>query len=128
MSDLMNPTDRFYTCDHEWIKIEGDTARVGITDYAQTALGEVVYVELPGEGAAMAAEEPFGEVESVKSVSELFMPADGTIVEVNSVLEDSPGLINSDPYGEGWIIRVKFTDETLDGLLDVDAYRDICAG
>ncbi|MCL2024571.1 MAG: glycine cleavage system protein GcvH [Coriobacteriia bacterium] len=126
MATSTHPDDRLYTSDHEWVKIEDDTARVGITEFAQEQLGDIVYIELPDEGASLSAGEPFGEVESVKSVSELFMPGDGVVVEVNTALEETPDLINSDPYGEGWIARIKFSDLALDELLDTPAYCELC--
>lgn len=115
--------DRKYTSDHEWIVVEGDEATIGITEYAQDALGEVVYVDLPSEGDTFDAGDTFGEVESVKSVSELFMPVAGEIIAVNDALEDAPETVNDDPYENGWMIRITMTNvEDLENLLDADQY------
>ena len=104
------PEDLQYTKSHEWVRIEGDTATIGITDHAQDELGDVVFVELPDEGATFDAGESFGTVESVKAVSDLYTPVGGEVVEVNSALEDAPENINEDPYGEGWIVKLRTTD------------------
>ena len=104
------PEDLQYTKSHEWVRIEGDTATIGITDHAQDELGDVVFVELPEEGATFDAGESFGTVESVKAVSDLYTPVGGEVVEVNSALEDAPENINEDPYGEGWIVKLRTTD------------------
>jgi glycine cleavage system H protein len=118
------PDELRYSSDHEWVKVDGNVALIGITDYAQDALGDVVYVDLPATGTAMAAAESFGEVESTKSVSELYAPISGEIAAVNEALADEPEKLNADPYGEGWIIRVEMSDPAeLDGLLEADAYR-----
>lgn len=118
------PADLKYTKDHEWIKIEGDTATVGITDFAQSELGDIVYVEIETEDEDLDQEEVFGSVEAVKTVSDLFMPLSGTVTEVNEALEDNSELVNSDPYGDGWMIKIKFSDDSqLDDLLDADAYK-----
>ncbi len=118
-----------YSSDHEWALAEGDTVRIGITDYAQDALGDVVYVELPQVGDRVGQGEPFGEVESTKSVSELFAPVSGVVTEVNDELAGAPQRLNEDPYGDGWICTVTFDDATeLDSLLDADGYRDLVAG
>ena len=118
----MFPADLKYTKDHEWLKPTGDgTALVGITQYAQEALGDVVFVDLPEAGASFAEGEEFGTVESVKTVSELNMPAAGEILEVNAALGDHPEAVNEDPYGKGWMVKVKLTGE-LAGLLDATAY------
>jgi glycine cleavage system H protein len=101
------PAELHYTEEHEWVSIEGDTASVGITDYAAQSLGDVVYVSLPTAGAAVTAGEPCGEVESTKSVSDLYSPVDGEVVEVNEELDDDPGLVNAEPYGAGWMFRVR---------------------
>lgn len=123
------PDELRYSSDHEWVKVDGNVALIGITDYAQDALGDVVYVDLPATGTAMAAAESFGEVESTKSVSELYAPISGEIAAVNEALADEPEKLNADPYGEGWIIRVEMSDPTeLDGLLDADAYRALIDG
>ncbi|GLH72332.1 glycine cleavage system H protein [Geothrix limicola] len=119
----MFPADLKYTKDHEWLKPAGDgTALVGITHYAQDALGDVVFVDLPEAGATFAEGEEFGTVESVKTVSELNMPAAGEIVEVNAVLADHPEAVNEDPYGKGWMVKVKLAGD-LSGLLDAKAYE-----
>ena len=118
-----------YSSDHEWALTEGDTVRIGITDYAQDALGDVVYVELPQVGDRVGQGEPFGEVESTKSVSELFAPVGGVVTEVNDELAGAPQRLNEDPYGDGWICTVTFDDAAeLDSLLDADGYRDLIAG
>ena len=118
-----------YSSDHEWALAEGDTVRIGITDYAQDALGDVVYVELPQVGDRIGQGEPFGEVESTKSVSELFAPVSGVVTEVNDELAGAPQRLNEDPYGDGWICTVTFDDAAeLDSLLDADGYRDLTAG
>ena len=105
------PDDLQYTKSHEWVRIEDGTATIGITDHAQDELGDIVFVELPDEGATFDAGESFGTVESVKAVSDLYTPVDGEVVEVNSTLEDAPEKINDDPYGEGWIVKLRTTDE-----------------
>ena len=118
-----------YSSDHEWALAEGDTVRIGITDYAQDALGDVVYVELPQVGDRVGRGEPFGEVESTKSVSELFAPVSGVVTEVNDELAGAPQRLNEDPYGDGWICTVTFDDAAeLDSLLDAAGYRDLTAG
>ncbi|MXW60723.1 MAG: glycine cleavage system protein GcvH [Acidimicrobiaceae bacterium] len=117
------PDDLLYSKDHEWVSVEGDAARVGITDYAQDALGDVVYVDLPRVGDQVEAGSSFSEVESTKSVSELYAPVSGTISAVNDDLADAPERINEDPYGEGWIIVISMSSETeIDALLDAVAY------
>lgn len=119
------PEGLHYSKDHEWIKVEGQTATVGITDHAQNSLGDVVYVELPKVGDTFGAHEAFGSVESVKAVSELFLPVGGEITEVNDALQDSPEQVNSDPYGAGWMVRVRVTDPgQIDGLLSAKEYED----
>jgi glycine cleavage system H protein len=117
------PEDLQYTESHEWVRIEGDTATIGITDHAQDELGDVVFVELPDEGATFAAGESFGTVESVKAVSDLYTPVGGEVVEVNSALEDAPENINEDPYGEGWIVKLRTTDEA--DLLSPEEYEKV---
>ena len=117
------PEDLQYTKSHEWVRIEGDTATVGITDHAQDELGDIVFVELPDEGDTFDAGESFGTVESVKAVSDLFTPVGGEVVEVNSALEDAPENINEDPYGEGWIVKLRTTDET--ELLSPEEYEKV---
>lgn len=123
------PEDLRYSTDHEWAQADGDVVRVGITDYAQDALGDVVYVELPQVGDRVEQGEPFGEVESTKSVSELFAPVSGVVSEVNDELAGAPQRLNEDPYGDGWICTVEFDDASqLDSLLDAGGYRDLIAG
>jgi len=117
-----------YTKEHEWVKLEGDVATVGITDYAQRQLGDVVFVELPEAGAQVEQMKPFGVIEAVKAVSDLFSPVTGEVTEVNSALQSESNLINSDPYGEGWIIKVKVKDtKELDDLLSPADYRKLVA-
>jgi len=124
----MYPDDLKYTREHEWMRVDGDRATVGITHYAQDALGDIVYVDLPPVGTAVTGGEPFGEVESTKSVSDLYSPVTGTITERNERLDKSPEIINSDPYGQGWLVVIEMTDADQAGeLLDVDAYRDLVA-
>jgi glycine cleavage system H protein len=117
------PEDLQYTKSHEWVRIEGDTATIGITDHAQDELGDVVFVELPEEGDTFDAGESFGTVESVKAVSDLYTPVGGEVVEVNSALEDAPENINEDPYGEGWIVKLRTTDEA--DLLSPEEYEKV---
>ncbi|MCC4213428.1 glycine cleavage system protein GcvH [Leeuwenhoekiella parthenopeia] len=123
------PADLKYTKDHEWVRIEGDTATVGITDFAQGELGDIVYVEVETEGETLDREEVFGTVEAVKTVSDLFLPLSGEIIEFNSALESEPEMVNEDPYGKGWMIKVKFTDDSeLDSLLSAEAYQELIGG
>jgi glycine cleavage system H protein len=118
------PDDLRYTQEHEWVRVDGGTARVGITDYAQDALGDVVYVDLPQVGTSVAAMASCCEVESTKSVSEIFSPVSGTVVEVNADLADTPQMINEDPYGKGWIFAVEMADPAqVDALMDATAYQ-----
>ena len=118
------PAELKYTKEHEWIRVEGEEAYVGITDYAQSQLGDIVFVEVETEGDNLEAEDTFGSIEAVKTVSDLYMPISGEVLEFNSELEDQPDLVNKDPYGKGWIIKVKVEDEAqLDGLLSADAYK-----
>ena len=117
------PEDLQYTESHEWVRIEGDTATIGITDHAQDELGDVVFVELPDEGDTFDAGESFGTVESVKAVSDLYTPVGGEVVEVNSALEDAPENINEDPYGEGWIVKLRTTDGA--DLLSPEEYEKV---
>ena len=120
------PNNLKYTKDHEWIRVEGEVAYVGITDFAQSELGEIVFVENEKEGETIDANEVFGSIEAVKTVSDLCMPVTGEILEVNAALEDAPELVNEDAY-ENWIMKVKFTDAAeLDNLLDAEAYAKIC--
>ena len=115
-----------YTKDHEWISIDGDSATIGITDYAQGGLGDIVYVEIESLGEQLDKEEIFGSVEAVKTVSDLFLPVSGEITEMNEGLEDNPELINDDPYGKGWIIKMKISDQNeLGDLLSADAYKEL---
>jgi glycine cleavage system H protein len=125
MSDLEYPQDLRYTAEHEWVRAGSDgVARVGITSFAQDALGDVVYVSLPAVGDAVAAGDSCGEVESTKSVSDIFAPVSGEIAAVNEMLDTAPELVNTDPYGEGWMYDVRLTDaKSLDSLLDLAAYR-----
>lgn len=121
---MNTPEDLRYSTDHEWVRISGETATVGITDYAQDALGDVVYVDLPRVGDAVTAGGSFGEVESTKSVSELYAPVSGTIASVNDELADEPEKLNADPYGEGWICTITLREQTeVDSLLDAAAYQ-----
>jgi glycine cleavage system H protein len=118
------PEELQYTRSHEWVRTEGDTATVGITDHAQEELGDIVYIELPEEGATFEAGEPFGTVESVKAVSDLYTPVGGEVVEVNETLDDSPEKINEDPYGEGWLIKLRVADTRTD-LLSASDYEQL---
>jgi glycine cleavage system H protein len=118
-----------YSSDHEWIAIDGSRARIGITDYAQDALGDVVYVQVPELGSVVVAGASFGEVESTKSVSDVYAPLSGTVVAINDSLGDSPETLNSDPYGAGWLCDIEFTDEAqVAGLLDAAAYQALIDG
>ena len=118
--------DLKYTKDHEWISIDGDSATIGITDYAQGELGDIVYVEIESLGEQLDKEEIFGSVEAVKTVSDLFLPVSGEITEMNEGLEDNPELINDDPYGQGWIIKMKISDQNeLSDLLSADTYKEL---
>lgn len=119
------PEDLKYTKDHEWVKVEGDTITIGITDFAQSELGDIVFVEIETEGETLDAEEVFGSVEAVKTVSDLFMPVAGEVLELNSAIEEEPEVVNSDPYGKGWMIKVKVTDAAeLDGLMSAEEYKE----
>jgi glycine cleavage system H protein len=122
------PDNLKYTKEHEWIRVEGDTAYIGVSDFAQSELGEIVYVEVDTVGETVAKDEIFGTVEAVKTTSDLFMPVSGEILEFNAKLDeadgDNPGLINEDPYGDGWIVKIRITDTAeLNDLLDADAYK-----
>ena len=120
------PVELKYTKDHEWVKIDGDIATIGVTEFAQSELGDIVYVEIETIGETIEQEEVFGSVEAVKTVSDLFMPLSGELLEFNENLESNPELVNSDPYGEGWMIKVKISDTSqIDGLLDASAYEGI---
>lgn len=120
------PENLKYSNDHEWIKTEGNTAWIGITDYAQSELGEIVYVDITTEGESVAQGEVFGSIEAVKTVSDLFMPAAGKVLEVNPALEDKPELVNEDPYGEGWIIKVEIENtDDINSLLSAEDYKKL---
>ena len=120
------PDELRYTKDHEWIRVEGGRGTIGITDFAQDALGDVVYVDLPDVGAEVRADEPLGEVESTKSVSDVFSPVTGMIVERNPLVEERPELVNEQPYGDGWLVVIEVSDAaTLDALLDAQNYRSL---
>ncbi len=120
------PSQLRYTKDHEWISLAGNVATIGITDFAQSELGDIVYVDIASKGKALGAEEVFGTVEAVKTVSDLFLPLKGTITEVNLVLESQPELVNSDPYGEGWMIKMTVDNPAdADALLTAQAYTDL---
>jgi glycine cleavage system H protein len=124
----MVPTDLRYTKDHEWVRVDGDQATVGVTDFAAQQLGDVVFVDLPASGRSVEQHATFGVVESVKAVSDLYAPIGGEVVEVNPALGDQPELVNSDPFGEGWMIRLKVADAgQLEGLLDPAAYEALIA-
>ncbi len=127
--EVMNfPTDLKYTKDHEWIRVDGEVAYVGITDYAQSELGEIVYVDITTEGETVDKEEVFGTVEAVKTVSDLFMPVGGEVLEVNPELEDQPELVNEDAYGKGWLIKVSMNDPSeLDSLMSAEEYKQMIA-
>jgi len=123
---MNTPSDLKYTKDHEWVKIERDTLTIGITDFAQGELGDIVYVEVDTLDESLDEEAIFGTVEAVKTVSDLFMPVAGEIVEFNQILEEEPEKVNDDPYGEGWMIKIKVTDSTdLDSLLSADDYKSL---
>ncbi len=118
------PSELKYTKDHEWVKVEGDVATIGVTDFAQGELGDIVYVEIETVGDTLNKEEVFGSVEAVKTVSDLFMPIGGEVLKVNSALDSSPEVVNSDPYGEGWMVKVKIANASeLDELMSADDYK-----
>lgn len=118
------PADLLYTKDHEWVRVEGDTGTVGITEYAQGELGDIVYIEVETEGETLKKEEAFGSVEAVKTVSDLFMPVDGEVLEFNESLNDTPEIVNQDPYGEGWMVKIKLTNPAdLDELMKASDYE-----
>lgn len=120
------PTNVKYTDEHEWIRPEGEIAFVGITDYAQDQLGDIVFVDVTTEGETLEKGEVFGSIEVVKTVSDLFLPVGGEVLEINSALEEQPELVNKDPYGEGWIIKIKMSDPAeLESLMDAEAYKQI---
>ncbi|WP_420316674.1 glycine cleavage system protein GcvH [Ekhidna sp.] len=116
------PSDLHYTKDHEWVKIDGDVATVGVTDFAQGELGDIVYVEIETEGESLNTGDVFGTVEAVKTVSDLFMPVSGEVIEVNEALESNPEVVNSDPYGDGWMIKIKISDKG-DHLISAEDYK-----
>lgn len=123
------PKDLKYTNDHEWVKIEGDIATVGITDFAQGELGDIVYVEVETVDETLEREEVFGTVEAVKTVSDLFAPLSGEIIEFNESLEDEPEKVNTDPYGEGWMVKIRFSDASeVDDLLSAEEYTEVVEG
>lgn len=118
------PANLKYTTDHEWVSLDGDVATIGITDYAQGELGEIVFVDVPTEGETVAQGEVFGSIEAVKTVADLLMPVEGEVIELNSALEDQPELVNNDPYGKGWIVKVRIADAAqIDALMDAAAYQ-----
>ena len=120
------PKELKYTKDHEWVKIDGDIATIGVTDFAQSELGDIVFVEIETLDEDLESEEVFGSVEAVKTVSDLFMPVSGKVIEVNEEIESNPELVNTDPYGEGWMIKIQIaSQEELDGLLNSDDYSNI---
>lgn len=120
------PENLHYTKDHEWVKVEGNTATIGITEFAQSELGDIVYVDIDSVGKTLKAEEVFGTVEAVKTVSDLFLPIDGTVTEVNQLLLNQPELVNSDPYGEGWMVKMTISNEMdVEGLLTAEAYSKL---
>lgn len=118
------PSELKYTSDHEWVRVDGDVAYVGVTDFAQGELGDIVFIDVDTEGETLEKEAVFGSIEAVKTVSDLFLPVGGEVLEFNTELEDNPELVNSDPYGDGWIVKIKIVDATeLDSLLDAAAYE-----
>ncbi|PLX03047.1 MAG: glycine cleavage system protein H [Marinilabiliales bacterium] len=120
------PENLFYTKDHEWLKLDGDIATVGITDFAQKELGDIVFVDVDTVDEELDAEEAFGTIEAVKTVSDMFMPVSGTVVELNEELDDQPELINKDPYGKGWIIKIKLADTSeVENMLKADQYKEL---
>jgi glycine cleavage system H protein len=121
------PAELRYTAEHEWVAVDGPVASIGITDYAQRALGDVVYVSIPTPGTRVTAGEPCGEVESTKSVSDIYSPVNGEVAEVNGDVDDDPGLVNSDPYGAGWLIKVRLDDDSAEpaGLMSAEEYAEL---
>lgn len=120
------PSELKYTKDHEWVKVEGNEAYIGITDFAQRELGDIVYIDINTAGDEVSKDEVFGTVEAVKTVSDLFMPVTGTVLEVNAALNDNPELVNTDPYGQGWMVKISLSDAVqADGLLTADAYKTL---
>ncbi len=129
MADESYPDDLRYHPEHDWVRVDGDEAVFGITWYAQDALGEVVYYDPPQIGAAIVKDDSYGELESVKAVSDIIAPASGEVIAVNDAMRDTPETVNNDPYGAGWLIRVRLTDPSeLDGLMDVETYRSYLSG
>jgi glycine cleavage system H protein len=125
---LPSPADLKYTKEHEWVRLDGDVGTVGITDYAQDQLGDIVFVELPATGTAVTQMQKFGEIESVKAVSELYSPVTGQVVEANEALASSPERVNDDPYGDGWMLRIRLSDPgEIDKLLSAEEYDDFIA-
>ncbi|NNC95883.1 MAG: glycine cleavage system protein GcvH [Chitinophagales bacterium] len=123
---METPENLYYTNDHEWIKVEGDTGTIGITDFAQRELGDIVYLEIESLNESLETEEVFGTIEAVKTVSDLFMPVSGKVIEINTSLEDNPEVVNKDPFGEGWLIKVELSDKSqLDNLLTSEAYKEL---
>jgi glycine cleavage system H protein len=121
------PNDLYYTIEHEWIRLKNNRATIGITDFAQGQLGDVVFIELPAEGTELTKENTFGVVESVKTVSDIYVPMTGKVVAINKDLESQPELVNSDPYGQGWMIEIEFSNSSPEqGLLSADQYREQC--
>jgi len=126
ITDMNFPAELKYTKDHEWVSVDGDTATIGITEFAQQELGDIVYVDINTVGQSVSIESVFGTVEAVKTVSDLFMPVSGKVLEINPALDSQPELVNSDPYGEGWMVKVTIEDASqLDGLLSADAYQSL---
>src|SRR6195952_383805 len=120
------PAELKYTKDHEWIKVEGDSATIGITEFAQHELGDIVYIDINSVGNEVAKDEVFGTVEAVKTVSDLFMPVTGTVTEINPLLDKQPELVNTDPYGDGWMVKVTLADASqVDGLLSAESYQSL---
>ena len=120
------PQDLRYSKDHEWVKVDGDVALIGITDYAKNELGDIVFVEVPTVGDTLSKGDTLGTIEAVKTVADVYIPIDGEVLEMNPELENTPELINQDPYGKGWIAKIKVTDASqIDGLLTVDQYKDL---
>lgn len=120
------PSNLKYSTDHEWVRVEGDVAFIGITDFAQGQLGDIVFVDVPTEGDALAQNEVFGSIEAVKTVSDAFLPISGEILEFNEALNDSPDSVNKDPYGDGWLIKISISDATeLEGLMSAEQYAEI---
>ncbi len=127
MEKRMNfPDNLKYTEDHEWVRVEGNVGTIGITDHAQSELGDIVYIDIPDESAELSSGDSFGTIEAVKTVADLFSPLSGKIIEVNTGLNDNPEVVNTDPYADGWIVKIEFTDAgELDKLIGVDAYKEL---